>query len=69
MAYQYLTKKGIKLFGERTEKTLLKKLKQIHDIDTYTRMDSSKLTKEQKRKALSTLFFLAEKRDDIIKGR
>ncbi len=61
MAHQYSMKKGIELFGERAEKALLKELKRIHDMDTYTPMDHSKLTREQKRKALSTMFFLTKK--------
>ncbi len=69
MAHQYSMKKGIKLFGEKIEKATLKEIKQIHDMDTYTPMDSTKLTKEQKRKALFTLFFLTEKRDGKIKDR
>ena len=69
MAYQYSMKKGIGLFGKRAEKASLKELKHTHDKDTYTLMDPNKLTKEQKRKALSILFFLTEKRDDRIKGR
>ncbi len=62
-------KKGIKLFGKKSEKTTWKEIKEIHDMDTYTPMDSSKLTKKQKKKALATLFFLVEKRDGRIKGR
>ena len=46
MAHKYLMKKGIELFGEKAEEASLKKLKQIHDMDTYTPMDPTKLTKE-----------------------
>ena len=69
MAHQYSMKKGIKLFGEKGEEATLKELKQIHDMDTYTPIAASDLTYEQKRKALSALFFLTEKRNGDIKGR
>ena len=44
-------------------------MKQIHDMDTYTPIAASDLTYEQKRKALSALFFLTKKRNSDIKGR
>ncbi len=69
MAHQYSMKKGTKLFGERAENALLKELKQIHDMDTYTLMDPNKLTKEHKRKVLSMLFFQTGKRGGRIKDR
>jgi len=47
----------------------VKEFTQIHDMDTYTPMDASKLTREQKTKALSSLLFLTEKRDWRIKAR
>ena len=66
MAHQYTLKKGLELF---CEKAVIKELKQIHDIDTYTPIDDKILSKEDKNKALSALFFLAEKRDGRIEGR
>ena len=69
MAHQYSLKKGLELFGEKAEDATLKELQQIHDMATYTPMDPKELTKEEKAKALSALFFLTEKRDGRIKGR
>ena len=69
MAHQYTLKKGIELFGEKAEEATVKELKQIHDMDTYTPLDPKTLTKEEKNKALSALFFLTEKRNGDIKGR
>ena len=62
-------KKGIEHFGEKGEEATLKELKKIHDMDTYTPIAASDLTYEQKRKALSALFFLTKKRNGDIKGR
>ncbi len=48
MASQYLLKKGIKLFGNRSKVVANKELRQIHNMDTYTPMDPKKLTWDQK---------------------
>ena len=58
MAHQYSLKKGMELFGERAEKARMKELSQIQDMETYTPMDLSKLSNEEKRKASLTLFLL-----------
>ena len=69
MAQQYSLRKGIELFGKRAEVAAVDELSQIHHMATYTPMDHTKLTPEQKRKALSALFFLTEKQDGKMKGR
>ena len=69
MAHQCTLKKGLELFDKKTGEANLKELKQIHDMDTYTPIDPKTLSKEEKNKALSALFFLTEKRDGRIKGR
>ena len=47
----------------------MKEMKQIHDMNTYTPMDATTLTAEQKAKAIRCLFLLTEKRNGDIKGR
>ncbi len=69
MSNQYSLKKGLELFGEKAEAATEKELQQIHDMDTYTPMHPDELTKLEKTKALSALFFLTEKRNGEIKGR
>ena len=69
IAHQYSLKKGIELFGEKAKVAAVDELSQIHNLDTYTPMDHTKLTPNQKRKALSALFFLTEKQDGKMKGR
>ena len=69
MAQQYTLKKGLELFGEKAEEAAIKELQQIHDMDTYTPMDPKTLSFEEKKKALSALFFLTEKRNGDIKAR
>ena len=67
MAHQCTLKKGLELFDKKTGEANLKELKQIHDMDTYMPIDPKTLSKEEKNKALSVLFFLTEKRDGKIK--
>ena len=69
MAQQFSLKKGVELFGDKAEAATVKELTQIHNMDTYTPLFSHDLTKTQRDKALSALFFLTEKRDGRIKGR
>ena len=59
----------MELFGDRAGKATLKEMQQLHDMDTYTSLDPKMLSPEEKRKALSALFFITEKRDGSIKGR
>ncbi len=47
----------------------MKELTQLHIMDTWQPMDSSKLGQEEKMKALSSLLFLKEKQTGQIKGR
>ena len=64
MAYilmQYNLKPGLRKFGTRGEKAALKKMTQLHIMDTWTPMDAGKLLREQRMRALSSLLFLKEK--------
>ena len=46
MIHHYTLKKGLELYGDKAEKATVKEFTQIHDMDTYTPMDASKLTRE-----------------------
>ena len=65
----YSLKAGIKKFGARGEDAAMTEMGQLHERECFKPRDASKLTKEEKRKALESLIFLTEKRDGRIKGR
>jgi hypothetical protein len=72
MAYlltQYNLKPGLRKFGTRGEKAVLKEMTQLHIMGTWTPMDAGKLSQEQRMRALSSLLFLKEKQMGDIKGR
>ena len=66
---QYSLNKGLKKFGDRGEKAVVKELSSLKDMDTFFPMNVNELTKEQRTRAISSLMFLKEKRDGTIKGR
>jgi hypothetical protein len=47
----------------------VKELTQLHVMDTWTVMDPTKLTREERMQALSSLLFLKEKQTGTIKGQ
>ncbi len=60
---------GIKKFKERGEAGVTKELTQMHDMDVFCPVVRELLTKEERTKALSSLMFLKEKRDQSVKAR
>ena len=66
---QYSLNKGIKVLGVRGEAAVVKELTSIHDMDTFSPIDSSTLTYADKRNAVSSLMFLKEKMNGDVKGR
>jgi hypothetical protein len=58
---QYNLKPGLRKFGKRGETAAISELTQLHVMDTWTVMDPTKLTREDRTKALSLLLFLKEK--------
>ncbi len=60
---------GIKKFKERGEAGGTKELTQMHDMDKFCPAVRELLTKEERVKALSSLMFLKEKRDQSVKAR
>ncbi len=59
----------IKMFKERGEAGVTKELTQMHDMDVFHPVARDLLTKEERTKALSSLMFLMEKRDQSVKAR
>jgi len=66
---QYSLKAGMKIFEERGEKATMKKLKQLHDMQTFQPVDGNELSRQQRKDALASLMFLKEKRNGEVKGR
>jgi hypothetical protein len=62
MMTQYNLKPGLRKFG-------VKELTQLHIMDTWTPLEASKLSREQRMCTLSSLLFLKEKRTGDVKGR
>jgi hypothetical protein len=58
---QYNLKPGLRKFGKRGATAVVDKLTQLHIMDTWTAMDPSKLSREERMKALPSLMFLKEK--------
>jgi hypothetical protein len=58
---QYNLKPGLRKFGSRGEEAAVKELSQLHIMDMWTWMETSKLSCEQRMHALSWLLFLKEK--------
>ena len=69
LARHFSLKKGIALFGNKAEQTTTAELQAIHDMGTYEPLDTSKLTRDEKRDALESLLFITEKRDGRFKSR
>jgi hypothetical protein len=65
---QYNLKPGLRKFGERGATTARDELTQLHIKDTWKAMDSSKISREERMKVLSSLLFLKEKRTGKVKG-
>jgi hypothetical protein len=66
---QYSIGAGLKKFRERGEKGVTKELSQMHNMSVFAPIMKSDLTREERKKAISSLMFLKEKRDKSIKGR
>ena len=66
---QYNLKPGLRKFGARGATAAVDELTQLHIMDTWTAMDPSKISREERRQALSSLLFLKEKCTGKIKGR
>jgi hypothetical protein len=66
---QHSLRTGNKLFGSAGVDAVLKELQQLHDRKVVEPVQSSTLNRERKRKALTYLMFLKQKRCGKVKGR
>ena len=57
------------LFGKKVDAAVVKKLTQIHELETYEPILASDLSLEENNNALDYLLFITEKRNGDIKAR
>ena len=65
----YSMNAGIKKFKAKGNAGVTKELTQMHDMNVFRPIEVEYLTYNKKKKALSLLMFLKEKRDSSIKGQ
>jgi hypothetical protein len=59
---------GLKKFKEKGKAGVTKELTQMHDMNVFHPFEVESLTYDEKKKALSSLMFLKEKRDSLVKA-
>jgi hypothetical protein len=65
----YSLKQGIKKFGEQGIEAVHKEMKQIHDRGVFEPIGIEEMTKLERKRAMESLIFLTEKRDETVKAR
>ena len=65
----YSLKQGLKKFQEQGRAAINKELKQLHDRMVFEPIQVKDLTQIEKKRAMESLIFLTQKRDDTIKAR
>ena len=68
-AGQYQLEAGIERFGERGETAVTKELDQFNKYKVFEPKHANDLSEEDRKKALSLLIFLKEKKSGAIKAR
>ena len=58
----------LKKFKEKGKAGVTKELTQMHDMNVFCLIEVESLTYDKKKKALSSLMFLKEKRDSLVKA-
>ena len=66
---QFSLNRGLKLFGEKAEKGVMKELRQFVEKDVLRPVSIDKLTPEKMKNALRLIMTVKEKRDGTYKGR
>ena len=66
---QISAKAGIREYNEKAVSILIAEFFQLDKWETFMALDSTKLTRRQKRKALKALLVIKQKWDMSIKGR
>ncbi len=65
----YSLRAGLKQFGPRANTAVTKELSQLHTMQCFRPCDPHKLTRTERRQALSSVMFLTEKRTGKVKAR
>ena len=65
----YSLKQGIRKFGEKGVAAANKELRQLHDRVVFEPISVDEMTTLERKRAMESLIFLNEKRDDTIKAR
>jgi len=65
----YSLKQGLKKFGDRGKAAALKEMKQLHDRTVFEPIHVHEMTTIERKRAMESLIFLTEKRDETIKAR
>ena len=66
---QLSLKQGLKKWGQRGADSVMKEMRQMHDLQAFFPRDPKTMTKQQRIQALSSLIFLKEKANGEIKSR
>jgi hypothetical protein len=66
---QLTLREELRRSGVRGKQGALTEMKQLHDMRTFFPRDPKTLTREERRKALSSLIFLKEKDTGEVKGQ
>jgi hypothetical protein len=59
----YSLKQGLKQFGQKGYDVAFGEMQQLNDRAVFAPVDVNKLTQQEKRRAMESLIFLAEKQD------
>jgi hypothetical protein len=65
----YSPKKGLQKFGDKGRNAAFDEIKQLHDRGVFRPVKINTLSQQEKKRAMDSLIFLAEKRDGRIKAR
>jgi hypothetical protein len=68
-AQQYMLQKGLKVFGNKGHKALIKEINQLHKRTCFAPLKVNEMKHSERKKAQMALMFLTEKRDKSVKGR
>ena len=69
MAQHFSVRAVLKFFDDRSEKSVIKELTQMHNIHTYDSVDPKKFAKKHKMDYLISLMLLIEKLNVNVKAR
>jgi hypothetical protein len=68
-AQQYISKKGLKVFGNKGHEASKKEINQLHRRTCFAPLKVKEMKPSERKKAQMALMFLTEKRDKSVKGR